>query len=172
VLARLGPARERVMAAYGGDAVSVAQDLTTETTVIEPDRHLARLHTKNGQKAWTYYFSYVPEAQRASVHGTAHGGEILYAFGNLRGEPTTIGGRTLPAATPADRKISDAMHAYWIAFAKTSDPDSAGGPKWPVFDSAEPALEFGADGVNVRPQFRKATLDIAETIANLQAGRR
>jgi para-nitrobenzyl esterase len=172
VLARLGPARERVMAAYGGDAASVAQDLTTETTVIEPDRHLARLHTRNGQKAWTYYFSYVPAAQRASVHGMSHGGEIMYAFGNLPREPLTIGPRTIAAATPEDLKISAAMHAYWVAFAKTSDPDSAGGPKWPVFDATEPALEFGADGVAVRPQFRKTTLDIAETIAKAQAARR
>lgn len=172
VLARLGPAREGVMAAYGGDAASVAQDLTTETTVIEPDRHLARLHTKNGQKAWTYYVSYVPATQRASVHGMSHGGEIIYAFGNLPREPRTIGPRVIAAATPEDLKISEAMHAYWVAFAKTSDPGSAGGPRWPVFDGTESALEFGADGVTVRPQFHKQTLDIAETIANTQAGRR
>jgi para-nitrobenzyl esterase len=85
----------------------------------------------------------------------------------------TIGARTIAAATPEDLKISAAMHAYWVAFAKTSDPDSAGGVLWPKYDpSTDTALEFGADGVHARPQFRKATLDIAEQIANVQAGRR
>jgi para-nitrobenzyl esterase len=169
-LARLGPARAQVMAAYGGDPAGVAQDLTTETTVIEPDRHLARLHTRNGQKAWTYYFSYVPAAQRSEVRGTSHGGEIVYVFNNLRDEPVTFGGRTLPAATPDDRKVADAAIAYWVAFAKRSDPDSAGGVAWPAYSSAnDAALEFGADGVHLRPGFHKATLDLVEQLAEAQA---
>jgi len=168
VLARLGPARDAVTAAYGGDAASVAQDLTTETTVIEPDRHLARLHAKNGQKAWTYYFSYVPAAERAEVHGLNHGGEILYVFGNLRDQPTQFAGRTLPAATPADHAISDAAIAYWTAFAKTGNPDSAGGPEWRPAEPGDNVLEFGADGVHLRPDFHQKTLDIAEKIAERQ----
>jgi para-nitrobenzyl esterase len=164
-LARLGPARDKVMAAYGGDAAGVAQDLTTESTVIEPDRDLARLHTKNGQKAWNYFFAYVPAAQRAAVRGTSHGGEIVYAFNNLRDAPLTIAGRTIPAATPEDHKISDAMTAYWVAFAKRSDPDSAGGPTWLPAEPGDNVLEFGADGIHLRPGFHKATLDIVEQIA-------
>ncbi len=54
VLARTGALKDTVLAAYGGDKVAAANDLTTETTVIEPDRYLARLHTKNGAKAWVY----------------------------------------------------------------------------------------------------------------------
>jgi para-nitrobenzyl esterase len=169
-LARLGPARAQAMAAYGGDPAGVAQDLTTETTVIEPDRHLARLHSKNGQKAWTYYFSYVPAAERGHVRGTSHGGEILYVFNNLRDEPVSFGGRTLPAATPEDHKLADAATAYWVAFAKRSDPGAAGGAAWPVYTSANDAvLEFGADGVQVRPAFHKTTLDLVEQLAEAQA---
>ena len=164
-LSRLGPARAAVMSAYGSDPAGVAQDLTTETTVIEPDRYLARLHTKNGQKAWTYYFSYVPAAQRAEQRGMTHGGEIMYAFGNVPHAPLIYGGRTLPAGTPEDFKISEAMTAYWVAFAKRSDPDSAGGVTWPQAEPGDNALEFGADGLHVRPAFHKPTLDIAEQIA-------
>jgi para-nitrobenzyl esterase len=172
-LARLGPARERVLAAYGGDPAGVAQDLTTETTVIEPDRYIARLHTQHGQKAWTYYFSYVPTAQRAEVRGTSHGGEIIYAFNNVPDHPLALGTRTIPAATPEDRRISDAMTAYWVAFAKSSDPGGAGGPSWPAYDPAtDPVLEFGADGVHVRPGFHKTTLDLIEQIAAGQRGTR
>ncbi|MDB5476516.1 MAG: carboxylesterase [Phenylobacterium sp.] len=170
-LARLGPARPAIMAAYGGDPAGVAQDLTTDTAVIEPDRYLAGLHARNGQKAWTYFFSYVPAAQRAAVRGTAHGGEIVYVFNNLRDEPTTFAGRTLPAATPDDHKVSDAATAYWVAFAKRSDPDSAGGVAWPQAEPGDNVLEFGADGVHAHPAFHKQTLDIAEKIAAAQTGR-
>jgi len=169
-LGRLGPARSQVMEAYGGDPAGVAQDLTTDSTVIEPVRHLARLHTARGQKAWTYYFSYVPAAERKEVRGTAHGGEIPYVFDNLRDEPMTVGGRTLPAATPEDRKVAVAAIAYWVAFAKRSDPAAAGGTAWPVYTIASDAvLEFGADGLHVRPAFHKKTLDLAEQLAEAQA---
>ncbi|HEX3699900.1 MAG TPA: carboxylesterase family protein [Phenylobacterium sp.] len=167
-LARLGPARAQVTAAYGGDAANVAQDLTTETTVIEPDRDLARLHAGHGQKAWNYYFSYVPAAQRASVHGLGHGGEIVYVFGNLRDQPVTLGARTLPAATPEDHKISDAAIAYWVAFARHSDPDSAGGAAWPPAEPGDNVLEFGPDGPTPRAHFHQPTLDLVEKIAEAQ----
>ena len=167
-LARLGPAREKVLAAYGADPAGVAQDLTTETTVIEPDRYLARLHERNGQKAWNYYFSYVPAAQRASVRGLNHGGEILYVFNNLRDQAVSFAGRTLPAATPEDHKISEAAIAYWVAFAKRSDPDSAGGVAWLPAEPGDNVLEFGADGVRLRPHFHQTTLDLVEQLAAAQ----
>jgi len=170
-LARLGPARAAVMAAYGGDAAGVAQDLTTDTTVIEPDRYLARLHARNGQRAWTYFFSYVPAAQRAEQRGMTHGGEIMYAFSNVPHQPLSFGGRTLPAGTPEDFRISTAMTDYWAAFARHSDPDSAGGLAWPQAEPGDNVLEFGADGLHVRPAFHQRTLDIAEKIAQAQAGR-
>jgi len=167
-LARLGPARQKFMAAYGADPAGVAQDLTTETAVIEPDRYLARLHEKNGQKAWNYYFSYVPAAQRASVHGLNHGGEILYVFDNLRDQPTPFAGRILPAATAQDHRISEAAIAYWVAFAKRSDPDAAGGVAWLPAEPGDNVLEFGADGVHLRPHFHQATLDLVEQLAAAQ----
>ncbi|HEY2356248.1 MAG TPA: carboxylesterase family protein [Phenylobacterium sp.] len=173
-LDRAGPLRDKLVAAYGAptDLMNVQWDLGTEAAVIEPDRLLARLHTKNGQKAWVYYMSYIPAIQRASVHGMSHGGELMYVFNTLPDHDMTIGTRMVAAATPADRKIADAMTAYWTAFAKGSDPDSAGGPAWPAYTPANDAvLEFGADGVNLRPAFHKASLDLVEQLASTGAGR-
>ena len=141
--------------------MAAANDLTTESSVIEPDRYLARLHTKAGQKAWVYYFSYLPAAQRGKIHGLSHGGEITYVFGNLPSEPIVRGDITIPAATPEDRAISDAALAHWVAFAKSSDP----GADWPRFGAAETTLEFGADGVKPRRDFHKASLDLVEQTA-------
>jgi para-nitrobenzyl esterase len=159
-LGRTGPLREKIVAAYGGpsDLAGVSQDFTTENSVIEPDRHLARLHAKNGQKAWVYYWSYIPASQRSVQRGMGHGGELGYVFGNLPDQPRTIGPRTIPAATADDRAISAKATDRWVAFAKTGQP----GPDWPTQNASDPVLEFGADGVQVRPNFHKATLDVVE----------
>ena len=167
VLARAGALKDKVLAVYGGDPVKAANDLTTESTVIEADRHLARLHTRNGQKAWTYYFSYLPVASRGVVHGLSHGGEIIYVFDNVPAQPMVIGTRTIQAATPEDHAISAAAIEHWVAFARHSDP----GADWPRFGASEAALEFGIDGVHARPDFHKPSLDLVEQIAATAAGR-
>ncbi len=159
-LARTGALKDKIVTAYGGpsDLPGVSQDYTTENSVIEPNRHLARLHAKNGQKAWVYYWSYIPASQRPTTRGMSHGGELGYVFGNLPDQPRTVGTRTIPPATPEDRKISDAAIERWVAFAKTGSPGSG----WPTQSAGDPVLEFGADGVQVRPDFHKATLDVVE----------
>jgi para-nitrobenzyl esterase len=164
-LTRVGAERSALGAAYGStDPATIAMDAATESYVIEPDRYLARLHAAHGHKAWTYYFSYVPQGERASVPGAGHGSEIVYVFGNLRDTPATFGGRTIPAATPADHKISDAMTAYWVAFAKASNPDSAGGPLWPAAEPGDVVMQFGEDGVHATAAFHKASLDLVEKL--------
>ncbi|HUO12586.1 MAG TPA: carboxylesterase family protein, partial [Caulobacteraceae bacterium] len=163
VIARAGdPAA--VIAAYGGKPPpEVARELETDFLITEPDRHLARQMARQGLPVFVYHFSYVPAAERPTSFGAAHGSEIAYVFDNLLDAPLTIGQRTLPAATPDDRKVAEAMHAYWVAFARTGDPDSAGGPAWPrVTTSDDVALEFGADGVQVRHDFDKRRLDVIE----------
>ncbi|THD62726.1 carboxylesterase family protein [Phenylobacterium sp.] len=168
-----GPLKDKLIAAYGGGAnmQNVQWDLGTEAMVIEPDRLLARLHVKNGQKAWVYYDSYIPASQRGTLHGLGHGAELAYVFGTLPDRDRVQGSRTIPAATPADRKISTAMTDYWAAFAKTGDPGSAGGPVWPRYDATDTVLEFGADGVAPRPAFHKTSLDLVEQVSQADAGR-
>ncbi len=172
-LDRAGPLKDKIVAAYGSPSdIKMAQwDLGTESMVIEPDRMLARLHAKNGQKAWVYYDSYIPASMRPTTHGLAHGGEITYVFGNLSDRERVIAGRTFPAATADDRKISTAMTDYWAEFAKSGAPGSAGGPAWPAYTPAtDTVLEFGADGVHPRPAFHKTSLDLVEQYATT-AGR-
>ena len=137
--------------------------------VIEPDRLLARLHVKNGQKAWVYYDSYIPASQRATIHGLRHGGELMYVFGTLPDAPRVQGAVTIPAATEADRKSSKAMTDAWAAFAKSGNP-STPTAAWPKYDSTDSVLEFGADGVSLKPAFHKASLDLVEQYATATGG--
>jgi para-nitrobenzyl esterase len=170
-IARLGePAK--VEAAYGGKpGPEVAREILTDTMITEPDRHLARQMARQGLPAYVYHFSYVATGLRDTSFGqfgASHGSEISYVFGTLRDTPINFGGREIPAATPEDHTISKAMHAYWVAFAKTGSPDSAGGPAWPRYEVAsDEVIQFGEDGVHLRHDFDKARLDLIEaSLAN------
>jgi para-nitrobenzyl esterase len=142
--------------AGGRDAGLGALDLTTDLQVTEPNRYLGRLMAKAGAPAYAYYFSYVAPAQRGTAPGTPHGGELAYVFG------------TLPSTAAEDaRELSRAMSAYWVAFAKSGNPGSAGGAKWePVTTRGYAFMEFGLEGVRLRPGFLESKLDF---ISGLEA---
>lgn len=174
-----GPAREKAVALFGaGDPARAAANIVTLSFVIEPDRFLAREDARAGTPAFVYYFSYVPAAVRDSTLGAGHGDEVAYVFGALRkvaverdADDSRLGPKRLPPATPEDEAISRAMHAYWVAFAKTGDPDSAGGPLWPATSEASDVLmEFGPNGPCPRRDFEKAKLDLFEARAQAAQG--
>ncbi len=157
-LASIQERRDAFIAAYDpdntADADRIIARLVTDTSISEPDRDLARLHAKHGNATYVYHFSYTPAAQRASSFGLAHGGELAYVF-------------NVPRATPFDdegKAIAAAANKYWAQFAKTGDPDSAGGAPWPKFDAAEEyVMEFPGSGVPVvAKHFHKERLDWVE----------
>jgi para-nitrobenzyl esterase len=149
-------AQAPIKAAYdpkgSGNTAQVVNDLATDTYITEPDRNLARVASKAGQPVWLYYFSFLPEKTRATAFGAPHTAEIRYVWGGAKQ-------RFAPEEVP----ISNAMNAYWAAFAKSGTPDSAGGVAWPKFDAGkEGSIEFGVDGVQVREHQFKDRLDVAE----------
>jgi len=163
VIARAGDPL-KVEALYGkAEPAEVARELTTDTMITEPDRFLARQMAGQGLPAFVYHFAYVTAAQRAASFGAAHGSEIGYVFSTLPKEPISFGTRTFPAATLDDWKVSEAMHAYWLAFAKTGDPGAAGGPRWPRYEAAaDDQMAFDQTGPHVITAFEKDRLDLIE----------
>jgi para-nitrobenzyl esterase len=157
-LAEIQMNRSALLAAYDpdntGDADRIMARLITDRTISEPDRDLARLHAQHGSPTYAYHFSYTPAAQRATLFGLPHGGELTYVFNTPRGSGFDDQGKA----------ISLAANKYWAQFGKSGDPDSAGGVKWPRFDSqSESLLEFPANGVpSVQTHFHKARLDWVE----------
>ena len=150
--------RDTFIAAFdpdnSADADRVMARLVTDMSISEPDRDLARLHAKHGNATYVYHFSYTPQAQRATLFGLAHGGELPYVF-------------NVPRATPFDEEgkaVAVAANKYWAQFAKTGDPDSAGGAQWPKFDAADEfVMEFPGSGVPlVAKHFHKDRLDWVE----------
>lgn len=142
--------------AASGDKARAINDAVTVQTITEPDRAIARLHAKAGNPTWLYYFSYVPAAEAAKKpFGAAHTDEVRFVFGQPRGR-----------FAAEDVPLSDAMNAYWAAYAKTGKPGAAGGVAWPAFDAAKEAqIEFGPEGPKVREHFLKTWRDFAEAAA-------
>jgi para-nitrobenzyl esterase len=137
-----------------GDKLRMVNELVTDNFITEPDRNLARIEAKAGVPTWLYFFSFVPEKARAASQGAGHVTEVRFVFGGDKQ-------KFLPEEAP----LSKAMNAYWAAFAKSGNPDSAGGVAWPRFDAAhEASIEFGSDGVHAREHQFKARLDFAETM--------
>jgi para-nitrobenzyl esterase len=160
-LAAIQVSRDAFLAAYDPDKTADADRIMahyfTDTSISEPDRDLARIHANHGSPTYVYHFSYTPAAQRATLFGLPHGGEIIYVFNT-------------PRATGFDEEgkaIAAAANGYWAQFAKTGTPGSAGGPQWPrFFSDDEFVMEFPSNGVPTAVKhFHKARLDWVE--ANL-----
>jgi para-nitrobenzyl esterase len=161
-LAAITECRDEFLAAFDpdktNDADRIVARLITDVSISEPDRALARLHSQHGSPTYVYHFSYTPIAQRATMFGLPHGGEIGYVFNTPR------------ANTPFDEEgaaIAAAANKYWAAFAKTGVPGAAGGPEWPAFDAKDEALlEFPAGGKPaVQKHFHVERLNWVEAIA-------
>jgi para-nitrobenzyl esterase len=160
--ARIVDRKDAFLAAFdpeksGNQERTIARYITDQR-ISEPDRALAREHSKRAP-AFVYHFSYVPQAQAATSLGMAHGGEISYAFDTLRGSPDAPG-----------QNVAAAMNRYFASFVKVGDPGQAGGPAWPKFNTADEALvEFPMNGTPVvQNHFHKQRLDWVE--AGAKAG--
>lgn len=136
---RYGPFADRLLQAYPTATDSVpktARDLARDSAFGWHTWVWARLQSKLGKgKAYFYYFDQHPERPAGSPqagHGTPHGADVRYVF-------ETLDGRRDPV-TAEDRRISDAMAAYWTNFAKRGDPNGEGLPAWPAFSDKNPMV--------------------------------
>lgn len=108
--------------------------------------HMQRVSTP----AWFYHFDYVRESQRKNARGAGHGAEVPYVFGDVP---------FFPAAQ--DQATARTMHAHWIAFAKTGNPNASSLPEWPAFTPAVPhTLHYAADAIRSLPDLDKAKFDL------------
>ena len=123
--------RSQLAAAYR-DPDSYGAHIVSDLLFTEPALSLARLHAAHGQPTWVYQFSVLSPAERSTLQGAPHASERQYVFKTLK---------TSPWPTDANDAVqSDAMSAYWTAFAKTGDPNGSGRVRWPAYDATRDEL--------------------------------
>jgi para-nitrobenzyl esterase len=160
MLARFGADRDAVVAAYDpektGNLGEIGVGLASDGGMVEPARLLARLASAAGQTTYAYRFSYVASSIRANMKGALHATEIPFVF-------ETVRAKYGDATTAEDEALAAAANAYWVAFAKTGDPNGDGRPKWPAYSEKDDViLDFAITGPAAKPDPWKARLDLLE----------
>ena len=167
MLARFGADRDAVLVAYDPDKTGnlgeVGVGLASDGAMVEPARLLARLASAAGQTTYLYRFSYVASSIRQSTKGALHATEIPFVFGTVRAKYGD-------ATTAEDEALAAIANAYWVAFARTGDPNGDGRPKWPAYSAKDDVLmDFAVGGPIAKPDPWKARLDLLERAASKSA---
>ena len=153
--AQYGTAAPQVLALYPAtdeNQLAAAKNrLITDTWFVRGARNMLVGAEKVTAPAFQYYFT--RRSPQAPMLGAHHGLEIGYAFDNLG-----------PDASDIDTRLATNMHQYWISFAQTGDPNSAGAPQWPAFQQlSERYLELG-DEIRPGTSYRKNEINALNAI--------
>ncbi len=152
-------ARAALVKAYGSKE-ALKTRMICDAVFGEPARALARDHAISGHPTWLYRFSAAPaRAPTVLQRGAAHASDGQYLVQSLAQSPGPTSAH--------EAVLSKTISAYWVAFAKTGDPNgSAGGegrPHWPAYSAKDQLMDFTNDGPVAKVTPDAAALDaIAE----------
>jgi para-nitrobenzyl esterase len=113
-----------------------------------------------------YQFTRLNGVGRRLQWGAFHASEVPYVFQTLPDSaygtgPMLFGDFSIDpdSYNEQDARLSQAMSAAWVAFAKTGSPNGSGLTRWPAFAAGkESYLEFG-DQIVAKDALRKTQLD-------------
>ncbi|NWG46040.1 MAG: carboxylesterase family protein [Alphaproteobacteria bacterium] len=143
---------------------------------VAPTRYLVGLMAEQGAPAWSYFFGYVRESFESRLPGAFHGGEVPYVFdiigdfqpNRMMQEVYGIEEGVYPP-TARDLETARIMHAYWVNFVRTGDPNGEDLPAWPGYAEDAATLVVLPEAIRVESNYRKAILDRNEESFHEQA---
>ncbi len=114
--------------APSGSEVELRNEIETDRIFRIPAIRLAEAQIANDAPVWMYRFDWRTPAFGGRL-GACHALEIPFVFDNLSapGADGFTGGA-------APQELATDMHAAWVAFAKTGDPNADGLPSLPAYD--------------------------------------
>jgi para-nitrobenzyl esterase len=105
----------------------------TDQNYHMPDFRPADVRLRHDARVWTARFSWESPAEGGKF-GACHGLELPFLFW----QPGQTGG--FLGAEKAPAQLAHAIQDAWVAFARSGDPNSAGLPEWPRYESSQRAV--------------------------------
>jgi para-nitrobenzyl esterase len=120
----------------------------------------AWLQAGTGQSAVYYYsFKQQPPFPVGSTYegwGASHFAELWYVFDHLD--------QVQWRWSPADRRLAEAMSAYWVNFAASGNPNGPGLPTWHAFTRENRKVQYLADRITAGDVPNIASLKIFDAV--------
>src|SRR3954469_21188562 len=127
-----------------------------------PTRSFARLMSSRGAPTYLYIFSRVGEDSVNRQRGAYHSAEITFVFGRPHPLQPSAG------TTAYDSTVAEAMSDYWVAFARSGDPNAAPAkgkwPVWPRYRGADDALLEIGPQIGARTMAKRAVYDSLDAV--------
>lgn len=192
---RVGTLVDKLLALYpaGADAEAhaAAAHASGDLTFLYGTRSVLRAASKQPKRVaglsvsvnpntFQYQFTRINGIGRQIQWGSYHASEIPYVWQTL---PDSVYGTQAffmgdfsvhpDTYNEQDTKLSQAMSAAWVAFARTGSPNGSGLVHWPPFAGKESYMEFG-DHIAAKESLRKKQVDFisefTEGLRNRAAG--
>ena len=142
--------KSHLVAAYGGED-AFRTNILSDILFGEPARYLAGQHSSVAP-VYLYRFSVLSAGAPPMIKAAPHASDRQYVFKTLNASPW-------PTAA-MDQRAADVISAYWVAFARTGNPNAEGRPAWPRYSTAsDELLDFTNDGPVVRRTPNAGVLD-------------
>src|SRR3954469_19916259 len=127
-----------------------------------PTRSFARLASARGAPTYVYIFSRVGDDSVNRQRGAYHSAEITFVFGRPHPLQPSAG------TTAYDSTVAEAMSDYWVAFARSGDPNAAPAkgkwPVWPRYRGADDALLEIGPQIAARTMVKRAVYDSLDAV--------